>query len=162
MTTNKYNCDISQLEMESFEIDRFNVYNDVSNPVTFDEIGEYGYNLEVGIGYNLESKLVRVILDQKIEIFEKKKSKPGGIKKSPTKKAGGDFSLSFLYTVSNLEECLVENENNEEFLEQLLSATLIGLSYSTSRGIIKTKSANTILEDAMLPILNPWDMVPEE
>lgn len=155
-----YNCDIDQLDMISFQIDQFNIFNEGEDPLSDEQIGEYGYNLEVGIAYNLESKLVRVVIMQGIEIFEKKKTKKGDVKKRPNKNVGGKFTVTFFYSVGNLEECLVEG-GKEEHLEKLLEATLIGLSYSTSRGIIKTKSANTILDEATLPIINPWSLVPE-
>lgn len=76
----------------------------------------------------------------------------------PNKPEIGNFNLGFTYQIENLEELIAETEGIRS-LDKHLHMSLLGIAFSTSRGIILTKSANTLLNNAYLPIVNPANLL---
>jgi len=64
------------------------------------------------------------------------------------------FEFGFTYKVENLEE-LIQIIDEHKSLDKTLHMSLLGIAFSTARGMILTRGANTILKDAYLPIVNP-------
>jgi hypothetical protein len=100
----------------------------------------FDYNAQTKL--EMESKLVFIQL--KIAISIDADNKP----------EVGSFNFGFTYRVENLDE-LVQSDNGSQVLDKTLHMSLLGIAFSTARGIILTKSANTIIYNAYLPIVNP-------
>lgn len=67
----------------------------------------------------------------------------------------GEFCIEFVIRVDNLEEFIEQGENDTLLINGELGASLMGIVYSTARGIILEKTVNTPLNGVILPVINP-------
>ncbi|PPK92981.1 hypothetical protein LY01_02685 [Nonlabens xylanidelens] len=72
----------------------------------------------------------------------------------------GFFELLFLFHIENLQDYLTSDKDLVK-MNILLAATLVGLSFSTSRGMLLTFTRNTLFEGLILPIVNPVKIIKE-
>jgi hypothetical protein len=110
-----------------------------------EEIRGFIFDYKTETKADAENKLVFIQL--KVEISGKLSEKEGQVNL-------GNFEFGFVYRVENLDE-LIQLEDDHRYLDTMLQMSLLGISFSTARGIILTKAANTAISDAYLPILNP-------
>lgn len=71
------------------------------------------------------------------------------------------FSIEFIFKIENLEEFKVKNDQAEHgfLLDTVLGVTLMGIVYSTARGMILTRTAGTVLDRIVLPVVNPAQLL---
>ncbi len=65
----------------------------------------------------------------------------------------------FSFYVDNLEDFVIE-QDNEKLYQGELAATLVGISYSTLRGMLPFVAKGTPIEQFLLPIVNPSLLIP--
>lgn len=124
----------------------------VDTPENFDISKAVGHQLEnsLQLGFNLEDKLAKA--DFTINLRSDSK---GGNKNE----ASGNFHLIFIYRIENLEELAVSEKNNKLNLDHRLANALSAVTYSTSRGILITRLQGTALQNFVLPIINPNNLL---
>lgn len=66
----------------------------------------------------------------------------------------GSYTHEMIFKVENLNDFLKEKEG-EKLLSPILGSTLVGIAYSTIRGIIYTRTQGTSLGTVMLPVVPP-------
>lgn len=66
-----------------------------------------------------------------------------------------DYTYEFLFTVDNMHDFLKPTEDDRTVFEGQLIGTLMGIAYSTMRGLLYSKFADTKLNGLILPIINP-------
>lgn len=69
-----------------------------------------------------------------------------------------DYLYEFTYEVENMKEFLSTDQERPVFTGQLIG-TLLSISYSTMRGILYSKLADTQLRSVILPVINPNDLL---
>ena len=107
----------------------------------------YTFNFEVGTGMRPEDLLVGIELGIEIVGIDEFKNPVG---------ATGSYTHEIVFKVDNLEEFLEKtDENSSTKVDSLLISTLMGIAYSTIRGIIFTRTQATSLGAVILPILDP-------
>jgi hypothetical protein len=111
------------------------------------EINAFSFKYHAQTKVDTEKKLIFIQL--KIEI---------SAEVAESKTVFGNFDLGFTYKVENLEELNLIVEGQQS-LDKILHMSLLGISFSTARGIILTKSANTLLNNAYLPMVNPANLL---
>jgi hypothetical protein len=95
--------------------------------------------------YNLEGNAIKI--DLRVDIgFEHESGDHPKV---------GEFAFEFFYNYSSLSSLLMED--NE--LDPEIFLVCANISYSTLRGIIYTKSANTCLEKVLLPIVTGAELM---
>lgn len=74
----------------------------------------------------------------------------------------GEYHIDFIYYIENLDQFIYWEENegvkageNEFSVSQTLGATIAGISYSTSRGIILDRTQSTDFNGILLPVIDP-------
>jgi len=67
---------------------------------------------------------------------------------------GAEFMLDFIYVIENLPDFILD-QNGENHVDALLGATLLGISFSTTRGIVMERTKGTLFAGFILPIINP-------
>jgi len=72
----------------------------------------------------------------------------------------GNADVEFTFKAIGLDKLFIDEQEISIPAEFL--TTLISLSYSTTRGIILAKGAGTILEKAIIPIIDPHKLLPKE
>jgi len=65
----------------------------------------------------------------------------------------GSFQFSFY--IKNLQELLISPKGKEPLLAQHVLSILLAISFSTIRGIVADRTANTPFSSYFLPIINP-------
>ena len=75
----------------------------------------------------------------------------------------GEYHIEFEYHVENLDDFVTGGESNEsKVVENILGATIAGISYSTARGIILNRTQATNFNGVLLPVINPADLLKED
>ena len=102
-------------------------------------------------GFNIDEKLVRC----ELEINVDKKNEEGRII------AESNFTISFVYQIENLEE-VVEVKDGGIIFNGAMAATLAGIAFSTTRGILLSRFQGTTFRDFILPIIDPKKMLEDK
>ena len=111
-----------------------------------EDIAGFSYEYKTETSFDEENKYVFVHL--KIDILAELKEK----------KEAGSFEFGFTFEVENIVELITEEEGNW-LLDDTLHFSLMGISFSTARGMIVTHGAGTILNNAYLPVINPASLL---
>lgn len=105
-----------------------------------------GYEMKLGkdIKYNFDDKMCRVILD-----FEFDSSS------DDNEKAKAVFSIEIHFKIENMEELCVHRDTGVT-IDVTLPAHLVGMAYSTSRGIVYERLQSTPFKGLLLPVIDPY------
>ncbi|MDX2250600.1 MAG: hypothetical protein SF052_27710 [Bacteroidia bacterium] len=107
--------------------------------------------------FDTAQKLARVILNIQTDIqFEDDESNE---LKSVT--SIGKFRLGFSFLVDNFEELIQISEKEETIpsVDGTLITHILAIAYATARGMILVKTMGTYLEGAILPIIDPSELL---
>ncbi|WP_159951376.1 hypothetical protein [Polaribacter septentrionalilitoris] len=128
-------------KIKLFHIDVVSTY---INDNTIDE----NLNLEFSVAHNTRHNLndERV----KIELF---------INLLSHQEIGVKFHIDFHYNIKDLENHYELNENEIPIFSGQFIATLIGISFSTARGLIFQQLQETNFKGMILPIVSPLKML---
>lgn len=99
---------------------------------------------------NIDEKLIRVLFKIDIFILDEKGKKTG---------TDASYTNEFIFQVDNLDELTKLLENGIVEIDVELSKTLLSLAFSTSRGMIFSRTQGTILNGIILPVVNPNDLL---
>ena len=69
-----------------------------------------------------------------------------------------EYLYDFIFEVDNFLDFLTEDEGKQVFEKQIVG-TLVGISYSTLRGIVYSKLSDTNLNGFILPVINPNEIL---
>ena len=99
---------------------------------------------------NIDEKLIRVLF--KIDIF---------VLNDRSEKTSTDASYTneFIFLIDNLDELTELLDNGIVEIDVELSKTLLSLAFSTSRGMIFSRTQGTILNGIILPVVNPNNLL---
>jgi len=124
----------------------------VDSPEDIDVGKIVGYQLDnsLQLGFNLEEKLAKA--DFTISINSDSKG-------ANVVEASGNFHLIFIYKIDNLAELAIPDKNNRLNVNPGLANSLSSVTYSTSRGILITRLQGTALQNFVLPIINPTNLL---
>lgn len=124
----------------------------IDSPFEFfpDKIKGHEFNMEFDLGFNLEDKLIKA--DFKLDVLSK--SKGGNIEE-----ATGNFHLTFIFNIENLNELAIPDTDDHINLNGSLGNALASITYSTTRGILLTRLKGTALENFILPVIDPNELV---
>ena len=145
------NKDLFEPEKISINKIKF-VKRQVDDPVNFDvsHIDRYLLENSLEYGFNLEDKLLKADYHVKI------KTESNG---NNAQEAEGIFHFVYIYQVENLDELARVNEKNLIELEDSLANALSSITSSTSRGILFTAVQGTSLQNFVLPVIQPNDLM---
>lgn len=71
-----------------------------------------------------------------------------------------EYGIEFHFVVENFHEFIPTNKK-ESLIDSALPATLLGMAYSTSRGIIFERTRGTFFQGVLLPVIDPFKMLVE-
>ncbi|MFZ5939675.1 MAG: hypothetical protein ACOYXB_03795 [Bacteroidota bacterium] len=109
--------------------------------------------------FDFEEGLVVIVLDIKL-IGKDESEKEIGLE--------GEYSIEFLFKIDNFDEFIIESKeiiDNKELttrqVDGVLGGTLMGIAYSTARGIILERTQGTPFQDSgvIIPVINPNDLL---
>jgi len=73
----------------------------------------------------------------------------------PQKEVKANFTIEFFLQVENMDDFIVHKSPEEFQLDSRLGSAIMGIVYSTARGIILTRTAGTALQGTILPVIDP-------
>ena len=109
---------------------------------------KYSLVFEIGLKIEQDNEIIFVLLGVSVYDNEQHEYKLS------------EIAAEFIYRTNGLKK--VESEGNEIKLPNKFLLTLLSISYSTLRGIIHEKCANTYLNDLIIPIIDPKDLLPKK
>lgn len=106
-----------------------------SNPI-------YDFQVAHNMMHNLEKEIVkiRLFVDMSAKINEQ------------TINQGGNYEVDFLFKIEDLKNHY-KIEEDKPIFNGVFVATLLGISYSTVRGMLLTIWKNTMLNNVILPVI---------
>lgn len=113
-----------------------------NNPV---EINGVAVDVGQNTAHDFEKKLFRIRLIVKMEGMKDKTNKAG---------LSGEYGIEFHILVENLND-FIKEKDGKKLVDKKLGGTLMGLIYSTARGIIFEKTGNTLFNGVLLPVIDP-------
>ena len=105
-------------------------------------------NLEFSVVHNTKHNLKRERI--KIELFIRLLSSEGIVIK---------FHIDFYFEIKDLKDQYKLNKNNEPIFFGQFIATLLGISFSTARGIVFQQLQDTSIKGLILPVVSPFKML---
>ena len=78
------------------------------------------------------------------------------------KEANAEFNFSYMFEVENLKELVELKKKMINDVNSNLVVALAAISFSTSRGILMTRLQGTAMEDYILKIIAPEDLLKED
>ncbi|MDR3010862.1 MAG: hypothetical protein LBV59_23245 [Sphingobacterium sp.] len=126
----------------------------IAEKISLEKIKPIRENLE--LGFDLKDKEFQMNIAQSIKHNLERKSFKISllVSFSCTEQVFAEYLYEFYFKVENILDFLSEKDGRTAFTGQLLG-TLIGLSYSTLRGILYSRLAETNLNGIILPVVNP-------
>ena len=114
-------------------------------------IASYRFTNDIATAINEEEKIVGLKLTVYIDTLDNKKEKLD---------IQASYTHEFVFKVDNLSDFVYSEEEketagNDNIVDPLLIGTLAGISYSTTRGIIITRTQGTALNAVILPVIDP-------
>lgn len=133
-------------------IDYKMIKGQVDTPENFDISKVVGHQLDnsLQLGFNLEDKLAKADFTVSIKTNSKDQNES---------EASGNFHFIFIYRIENLEELAKPEKNKRLDLNPRLANALSSVTYSTSRGILLMRLQGTALQNFILPIINPSNLL---
>lgn len=108
------------------------------------ETDSFEYILDLKLSWQFFPEEDEVIVEMKLEVE--------ALNEVSGKEVGtGKFQIVYFFEVDELEKS-VEEEDGSLQVEAPLAQLLASLTYSTSRGILITKTMHSALEDLILPV----------
>ena len=132
---------INPEKIKLFNIDVVNTY---INDATIND----NLNLEFSVAHNTRHNLTDEKV--KIELFINLLSK---------EEIGVKFHIDFHYVIIDLKDQYKLNEDSSPIFSGQFIATLLGISFSTARGLIFQQLQDTNFKGMILPIVSPLKML---
>jgi len=107
-----------------------------------DKNDNFSFSIANNIQHNLKDELLKTTLF--INLLQENDNNIG-IK----------FNIAFHYKIDDLKDHYKTDDNNNPVFSGLFIATILGISFSTSRGIIYSKLSETKLNNLILPVIDP-------
>jgi len=101
--------------------------------------------------WNIDHGTVSVMFSLRIDL-------QGVDKKGKEIGLNGYYELGFRFKVMNLKELTQEIKGQQAVDGQLL-ATIAGIAYSTTRGIVMERTAGTFFNGVILPVIDPKQLI---
>jgi hypothetical protein len=135
------NIEEEKLEYINIQIIKSEISNDKGNPLQRGDNFQLDYKVDIKHFYNLDKKLIRIILD--VEIV--------ALRDNERLNAGAKFEIDNYFHYPDLDK-IAEKDGDKVLIGFYSIGLLKGLAYSTARGIIHSKLAGTFLENTILPV----------
>jgi hypothetical protein len=110
-----------------------------------DEINGYEMKMGKELKYNFEAKMCRVTLE--FEFISESVQQDN--------KAHANFVIETHFQIENFEE-LIENTDTGIKIDITLPVHLVGMAYSTARGIILERLQSSPFKGLILPVIDPY------
>lgn len=117
-----------------------------------DNIKSYQVQYGVTDDLNFEDKKFRFLFNVNIDALDESDNIIG---------VNGQYNIEYIFHIENLDYYVssVNHENKNIVFYDILPYTLLSIVYSTSRGIVLSRTIGTILDGVILPVINVQDLI---
>ena len=144
-TKKKIKVDISKLEVLDI-LPKTQAIQNIPDKIQSDSTN-IKYDIQLTPFYNLEDNFIKIDLTVKMS-FENDENNIDLLNVA-------EFSYDFIYRYNNLNEL----KDDDNILSPEIFLTCSNISYSTLRGIIYSKSADTCIANALIPIVTGAELM---
>ncbi|RXP54547.1 hypothetical protein EC396_09195 [Lutibacter sp. HS1-25] len=130
-------------KIHPFKIEIIDSY--INDAIT-DNDADFDFNVAHKVQHNLEDERIKIQL--LINLL---------LKTDAT--IGVKFNIDFHYKITDLKDHYENDANNRPIFSGLFIATILGISFSTARGILFGKLSETKLNNLILPVIDPVKML---
>jgi hypothetical protein len=119
----------------------------IDSPYEFrvSNIASYDYNVDFNTGFNLDEGLIKA--DFKVSVST--------ISAEKTSEATGSYHFVFIFHIEDLRDHTLISEDGSLEWNAYLANAIASITYSTSRGILLSRFQGTVMEDFILPVVDP-------
>ena len=118
----------------------------INNPVEVENISvQYAQNS----AFNFEEKAIRIRLEILMIAVDGEDKELG---------LNAEYGIEFHFVVENLDK-FIEVEGDTKTIHGMLGGTLMGIAYSTARGIVFDRTQGTHFKGVILPVIDPKELV---
>jgi len=114
------------------------------------KVEAFNFGIAHELAHNLDDNRIRFRLFFTLDAHDSEKKKLG-IKV--------EYSIEFHFIVENFKDFLREKEKGKTQINASLGATLLGMAFSTARGIIYERTRGTFFDGVLLPIVDPYKLL---
>lgn len=104
------------------------------------------------MAWNEDEKNIRIRLELRLEGVDNTDKEIG---------LNAEYGIEFQVHVDNLEQ-FIEDENGVKKINGQMAATIMGIVYSTARGIIVERTQATYFNGVILPVIDPKKLLGKE
>lgn len=140
--------DLSQIRLREALFVECAVLNKEEDPLMAEQVYDCDFSYEVGHALMPEQSMVGLELRLRLDGLDKNRELNG---------VRGHFWLRFTFEVLNLAALL--GDAAPPVVPPALYLTLLGIAYSTARGLVMAKIAATVLQGVTLPIVDVRELV---
>jgi hypothetical protein len=140
--------DPKRIQTDKITIREFRlIKGQIDSPFDFkiSNIKSFDFKVDFNTGFNLEEGLVKA--DFAINI--------SSVSKEPTTEATSTYHFVFLFHVDDLKENAQLAEDKSMDWNPFLANAIASITYSTSRGILMSRVQGTVMQDFILPVVDP-------
>ena len=139
----KRNINPVEIKIREFKL----VKGHIESPFEFQagNIASFSYKVDLKTGVNFEERLVRADLVTEVSTVSKEK----------TEEAIASYHFVFIYHFEPIADHAKLDESGSVDWNPYLANAIASITYSTSRGILLSRFQGTIMEDFMLPVVDP-------
>lgn len=147
MTKNK--IDPEAITIEHIRIIQSNITTEKPFRDNPQKIDQFEITNTQNSAFNFEEKRIRIRLNTCVKGLNENQEELG---------VSGDFVIEFHLYIDNFNDFVTEEKGGKRVSDSL-GSTLVGIIYSTSRGIIYEKIQGTDLSGCILPVINPHSLI---
>jgi hypothetical protein len=144
---------VSKLDPAKIHIVDTRVLNgQIDAPFEFHITKVKGHNYQLGfeLSFNLEDK--NALAQLRVQVTTESEEKVA-------KEATGAFLIAFVYHIENLDELVKQTKKEGLSIDGALGNALASITYSTTRGILMTRFNGTALQNTVMPVISPNDLL---
>lgn len=145
----KFNSE--HVSLVSINVLKSNIQFDTDLPTT--QIIAHQMKMGKEIDYNFEAKMCRVKLLLEFDGIDSNEL--------VDENAKAVFTIDFHFKVDNMQDC-IEQTDEVVKIDPTMPAHLVGIAYSTARGIVSERLGNTPFQGIILPIINPYEVLKKQ
>jgi len=123
-----------------------------SSQVEIGKSAHFNMGVEQELAHNIEDRLTRIRLYFQLIGLEKESGEAIGLE--------AEYGIEFHFKVDNFSD-FVKDKDGEVLVDRHIAATLLGIAYSTARGILLERLQGTLFGSVLIPVVSPYQVLEE-
>jgi len=135
---------------EKINLFHLNVVESHINAVQYEKKPKYSVKVGHSLMHNIELKRLKINMIIELDALAEEQEKPN---------SNARFVIEFHFQIENIDDFMMLKSENDPVFHSLLIATLLGICYSTARGVVYQSISKTAMAGVILPVVSPQKMM---